>query len=85
MSCANVRPLSDLLKDDLERAIDQANLGQEDAEIARRYLIDRIAQIDIAAEMGYHRSTISRRMTRIVDLITKTAGQIDSIEKDRSR
>lgn len=85
MSCASVHPLPGLLKDDLKRAIDQANLGKEDEKIARKYLIDQIAQIDIAAEMGYHRSTISRRMTRIVDLITKTAGQIDSIEKDRSR
>lgn len=55
-----------LLKRDLETAIDQANLGEEDTLIARRYLIDQVPQIDIATEIGMERSTVSRRLPRIL-------------------
>ena len=58
-----------LLKRDLETAIDQANLGEENTLIARRYLIDQIPQIDIATEIGMERSTISRRLPRILDRV----------------
>ena len=58
--------LGELLKRDLETAIDQANLGEEDTLIARRYLIDQIPQIDIATEIGMERSTVSRRLPRIL-------------------
>ena len=58
--------LEELLKRELETAIDQANLGEEDTLIARRYLIDQVPQIDIAVEIGMERSTISRRLPRIL-------------------
>lgn len=58
--------LGELLKRDLETAIDQANLGEEDTLIARRYLIDQVPQIDIATEIGMERSTVSRRLPRIL-------------------
>ena len=58
-----------LLKWDLETAIDQANLGEENTLIARRYLIDQVPQIDIAVEIGMERSTISRRLPRILDRV----------------
>lgn len=61
--------LGELLKRDLETAIDQANLGEEDTLIARRYLIDQVPQIDIAVEIGMERSTISRRLPRILDRV----------------
>ena len=61
--------LGELLKRELETAIDQANLGEEDTLIARRYLIDQIPQIDIAVEIGMERSTISRRLPRILDRV----------------
>lgn len=61
--------LGELLKRDLETAIDQANLGEEDTLIARRYLIDQVPQIDIAVEIGRERSTISRRLPRILDRV----------------
>ena len=40
--------------------------GDEDERIARLYLICKIPQADIAEEIGYERSTISRRMKRII-------------------
>ena len=58
--------LEELLKRELETAIDQANLGEEDTLIARRYLIDQVPQIDIATEIGMERSTVSRRLPRIL-------------------
>ena len=59
------KQLAGLMKDEAERLIEQSNLGREDAQIARLYLIDQIPQIEIAVEMDYERSTISRRFGQI--------------------
>lgn len=59
--------------------IEQAALGEEDTFIAIRYLLDGIPQIEIAEELGdkfeksYNRSTISRRLPRIIHKIERTA------------
>ena len=59
--------------------IEQAALGEEDTFIATRYLLDGIPQIEIAEELGdkfeksYNRSTISRRLPRIIHKIVRTA------------
>lgn len=68
MPCRVVLPehLDTLLRSEMEAAIDQANLGRDDTIIARRYLIDQWPQIEIAAELGWGRSTVSRRISRIV-------------------
>ena len=59
------KQLAGLMKDEAARLIEQSNLGREDAQIARLYLIDQIPQIEIAVEMDYERSTISRRLGQI--------------------
>ena len=59
-------PLDKLLRSQMETAIREANLGNDDTDIAKRYLIDQIPQIEIAAEFGWERSTISRRISRIL-------------------
>lgn len=56
--------------------IRQANLGIEDTEIARRYLIDQVPQIDIAFEIGLERSTVSKRIPRILERAQKTAEKL---------
>ena len=59
--------------------IEQAALGEEDTFIATRYLLDGIPQIEIAEELGdkfeksYNRSTISRRLPRIIHKIERAA------------
>ena len=59
--------------------IEQAALGEEDTFIATRYLLDGIPQIEIAEELGdkfeksYNRSTISRRLPRIIHKIERTS------------
>lgn len=53
-------------REEVEALIRAANLGEEDSYIARRCLIDQVAQLDIAFEMedkfgqGMTRSTVSR-------------------------
>ena len=45
-----------------EGVIYEANLGAEDTKIARMYYIERMPQIEIAAEMQMDRKTISERL-----------------------
>lgn len=80
MAKARVRvsgDLANLLRSDWEQIISQANLGREDTIIAQRYLLDAIPQIDIAIELGLERSTISRRMPRILDRVQRTASKLN--------
>lgn len=78
MPCRVVLPgsLEALLKREMEAAIEQANLGRDDTLIARRYLIDQWAQIDIAAELGWGRSTVSARIPRILKKVELAAQKI---------
>lgn len=74
--------LQNLTRSEWDRLLQQAPLGVEDGYIAKRCLVDRVAQIEIAEELGdvagiaYNRSTISRRMPRIVGKIERTAERI---------
>lgn len=65
-----------LLKSEMEKTIDEANLGTIDTLVARRYLIDHWPQIEIAAEMGWTRSTVSGRMPRILKKVEATARKL---------
>ncbi len=68
--------LDELLRSDLEQAIYEANLGIDDTEIAKRYLIRQMPQIDIAAELGCDRSTISKRMPQILRKVQRAAEKL---------
>lgn len=79
MSSARVRlspRLIGLLRSEMEHCIEEANLGQYDTLIAKRYLLDQWAQIDIAAELGWTRSTISTRIPRILSRVEQTATRL---------
>lgn len=79
MACARVRypvGLGDLLRSEMEVCIEQANLGRDDTLIAKRYLIDHWAQIDVAAELGWCRSTVSARMPYILNKVEHTAQKL---------
>lgn len=79
MPAARVRlpgPLESLLRSEMEHAIRQANLGVYDTGIAQRYLIDRIPQIEIAAEYGTDRKTISNHIKWIVGKVRLTAEKL---------
>lgn len=79
MSAARVKLpdiLDGLLRSEMETAIREANLGNDDTDIATRYLINQIPQIDIAAELGWERSTISHRIKRILRKVENTAQKL---------
>lgn len=69
--------LKNLLASDWERVLGQAMLGREDREIGRLYILERMPQIDIAEEMHMDRSTISRRMEKIITEARRTAEKLD--------
>lgn len=51
----------------MERVIAQANIGRENEQIARLYYIDRMPQVDVAAEVYLAQSTIKRRLPKILN------------------
>lgn len=55
-----------LLKYQMEEAIEQANLGTVGTFVAKKYLIEQVPQIDIAEELGYDRSVVTRRIKHIL-------------------
>ncbi len=65
--------LGQLLRSEMETAISEANLGNSDSLIAKRYLLDQIPQVDIAEEVGCTRSTICVRIKHIVNRVEETA------------
>ncbi|MBR5878292.1 MAG: hypothetical protein IKY91_01980 [Akkermansia sp.] len=71
--------LEDLLKSEMLECIEEANLGQTDTTVAKRYLIDQWAQIDIAAELGCGRTTISDRIPRILSKVRHAATVLGKI------
>lgn len=79
MASARVRlpgGLGDLLLAEMETCITQSNLGRDDTLIARRYLIDHWPQIEIAAELGWGRSTVSGRLPYIFHKVQMTAQKL---------
>lgn len=58
-----------LTKGEMTRAIDQANVGAENEKIARLYFVDRLPQVDIAAELYLGRATVQRRLPGILQKI----------------
>lgn len=62
-----------LLRCEVEQAIDQANLGNFDTFVAKKYLIEQVPQIDIAEELGYERTTVTKRMPRIIERVDRAA------------
>lgn len=80
MASARVRlpgGLGDLLLAEMETCIMQSNLGRDDTLIARRYLIDQWPQIEIAAELGWARSTVSGRVPHILHKVLFTAKKLN--------
>lgn len=58
--------MASLTKPELLHLIDSAGVGAENERIARMYFVDRIPQVDIAAETLLARATIQRRLPKII-------------------
>lgn len=68
--------LADLLRSELETAIREAALHRDDELIARRYIVEKWAQMDIAVELGWDRSTVSHHIPYIMDRVVRSAQRI---------
>ena len=68
-----------LLRSEMVHAISEANMGSVDSLIATRYFVERIPQIDIAAELNVERSSISRRLPSIAKEVERTAKKLKFI------
>lgn len=60
-----------------ETVIREAALGIENTRIAEMYLLDAIPQVEIGAEVGLTRSTVSRRLPGIMDKVERTARKMN--------
>ena len=69
-------PLNKLLRSDLEIAIHESALHRDDDLIARRYIIDKWCQIDIAAELGWRRATVGDHIKYIIPRVEQVARQL---------
>ena len=61
--------LQGLTRGEMERVIEQANVGTENERIARLYYIDKLPQVDVAAELFLGRATVQRRLPDILQKI----------------
>lgn len=68
--------LDGLTRSEMMTCIEESNLGLTDTAVAKRYLIDQWPQIEIAAELGWTRSTVSVRMPRILKKVQATAKKL---------
>lgn len=71
--------LEDFTRSDWETVIYEAALGEENTRIAILYLLDAIPQVDIGVELGLERSTISKRLSKILPKIERTARKLKII------
>ncbi len=68
--------LSGLIRSELERAIFEAAMSRDDTLIATRYIIEKVPQIEIAEELGWERSTVSRHLPYILSSVSLAASKI---------
>lgn len=80
MSSARIKlpeSLDILLRSEIEMCITEANLGNDDTLIAKRYLISQVPQIEIAAELGWTRSTVSNHVNRVLKKVENAAQKMN--------
>lgn len=65
--------LAGMLRSQVETAIAEANLGEEDTLIAQLCIISRWPHADIAAKLRCDRSTVSKRVGKILEKVERTA------------
>lgn len=61
---------------EMQRVIEQANVGTENERIAELYFVERRPQVDVAAELYLGRATVQRRIPEILNRMEKTSKRI---------
>lgn len=74
------RELKYLTRSEWERIIYESALGEEDTIIAKMYLLDAIPQVEIGVCLNLDRTTVSRRLPRILSKIESTFRKIYKIK-----
>lgn len=72
--------LANLLRSELETAIYEAALHRDDELIAKRRIIDKWAEMDIAAELGWERSTVSKHIPYKLNEVKRVANRITKLK-----
>ena len=65
--------LEHMTRQGMETVIREANLGREDAQIARLYYVDKLPQVDVATELYLGRATVQRRLPDILRRMQRTS------------
>lgn len=73
--------LSGLLRSELERAIFESSLSEDDTLIATRYFVEKTPQIDIAVELNVSRKNICERVKRITSSLSQTSIKLFSVPR----
>ncbi|GBF68098.1 hypothetical protein LAWASA_787 [Lawsonibacter asaccharolyticus] len=84
MSRAKVRfpgKLEELTTSEMKASIKEANLGTKDTDIAKMYLLERKAQIDVADCCGIDRKTLHRHLPFIFEKVEFTATKLGFLQK----
>lgn len=68
--------LTALTTAEMQRVIEQANVGTENERIAQLYFVERRPQVDVAAELYLGRATVQRRIPEILNRMEKTSKRI---------
>ena len=69
--------LASMSRSELENVIYESALHHDDDLIARRYIVDKWAQADIAAELGWTRSTVGNHVIMILQRASDVAKRIN--------
>lgn len=69
-------PLDKLLRSQLERAIYEAALHEDDEFIAKRRIIDKAGQIEVAADLGWYRGAVSSHERYIFQRVADVTKQL---------
>lgn len=69
-------PLDKLLRSELETAIREAALHRDDELIAKRRIIDKWGQIDVAAELGWYRGAVAAHEKYVFKKVSEVAKQL---------
>lgn len=68
------KELQNLKRSDWEQVSREVMLDEIDRQIVQYYIMDRLPQMDAAAEIGIDRKTISRRLPGIIKRACRAAG-----------
>ena len=69
-------PLDKLLRSQLERAIYEAALHRDDEFIAKRRIIDKADQVEVATDLGWYRGAVSTHEKYIFQRVADVAKQL---------